>query len=221
MKMLANDAHVLAEDDLRRRVKRELRKRARGIRKATPAEACAERSRLIIEHLGEVPALKSARSVALFWPMLDRHEVDLRTLDEALRGRGARVAYPSIDADSEERRMSFHFVGDTAELIERGHGFAEPPDGATAIAHDLLELDVVVVPGLAMDPTGHRIGYGAGYYDGALAGTSVVKIGVIFDFELVTEVPATDGDVRVDWVVTDRRTVVVSTTHYGEPPCPT
>jgi len=63
----------------------------------------------------------------------------------------------------------------------------------------------VIVPALALDPAGQRIGYGAGYYDRALAMAAVVKVGVIFDFQLVSEVPAMDGDVAVDWVVTDRR----------------
>jgi 5-formyltetrahydrofolate cyclo-ligase len=200
-----SDAYSLAEDDLRRRVKRELRKRARGVRKALPLEACAERSALIIARLVRLSAVKSARSVALFWPITERHEVDLRALDTDLRARGVRVAYPSVVPDVVPRAMTFHFVDDPSELLERGYGFAEPSRDAHEVSKDLHELDVVVVPALALDPTGHRIGYGAGYYDGALTGTAVTKIGVIFDFQLVSEVPATDGDVPVDWVVTDRR----------------
>jgi 5-formyltetrahydrofolate cyclo-ligase len=199
------DAYTLAEDDLRRRVKRELRKRARGVRKALPLDACAERSRLIILRLLDLPAVQGARSVALFWPIIDRHEVDLRDLDTQLRDRGVRIAYPAIDPESPHSRMTFHFVNDVRDLSERGHGFAEPPEGAEATGSNLTELDVVVVPALALDPSGQRIGYGAGYYDGALAGTAVVKVGVTFDFQLVPEVPKTDGDVPVDWVVTDRR----------------
>ena len=101
--------------------------------------------------------------------------------------------------------MTFHFVEDTADLAVQGYGFSEPPRTHPQVSADLREVDVVVVPALAIDPTGHRIGYGAGYYDRALSGTAVAKVGVIFDFQLVPEVPATDGDVPVDWIVTDRR----------------
>jgi 5-formyltetrahydrofolate cyclo-ligase len=206
----------LHEDDLRRRVKRELRKRLRGLRGATPLDACAERSSRIIEKLEALDAVRAASKVALFWPILARHEVDLRAFDDALRRRGARVAYPAIEPASEPAsqppgapgRMTFRFVDDVTAMEERGFGFAEP--SALAAEAPVSELDVVIVPALALDPTGQRIGYGAGYYDRALAGTVVVKVGVIFDFQLVSEVPATDGDVPVDWVVTDARTLRAS-----------
>ena len=104
-----------------------------------------------------------------------------------------------------------------SEVIVRGHEgrpvdtFEAKPGTVPLLlfphegARDLRELDVVIVPALALDPAGQRIGYGAGYYDRALAMAAVVKVGVIFDFQLVSEVPAMDGDVAVDWVVTDRR----------------
>ncbi len=151
------------EDDLRRRVKRELRKRVQGLRKATPLDACRERSRGIVQSLGDLAGIRSARSVALFWPIEEKHEVDLRALDLALRERGARVAYPALErgASPDERtgRMTFHFVDDPKELAERGCGFSEPPPGTPALASDLHELDVVVVPALALDPgrPAHRI----------------------------------------------------------------
>lgn len=203
---------ALHEHDLRRRVKRELRKRLRGLRAATPLDACGERSSRIIEKLEGLDVVRAARKVALFWPILARHEVDLRVFDESLRRRGVRVAYPAIEPPSENEeapgRMTFRFVDDVTTMDERGFGFAEPH--ALADEATVTELDVVILPALALDPTGHRIGYGAGYYDRALVSTAVAKVGVIFDFQLVAEVPATDTDVPVDWVVTDSRTLAAS-----------
>jgi 5-formyltetrahydrofolate cyclo-ligase len=200
---------IPAEDDLRRKVKKELRKRAIGLRKATPLDACAARSARIVETVSDLDAVRAAGSVALFWPIVANHEVDLRALDATLRGRGARVAYPAIvPAEGDRPRpgvMSFHFVDDTSALEERGFGFAEPAPDSERVSADLREIHVVIVPALSLDPRGQRIGYGAGYYDRALAGTQVVKVGVIFDFQLVPEVPATPGDVAVDWIVSDRR----------------
>jgi 5-formyltetrahydrofolate cyclo-ligase len=185
-------------------VKRELRKRLLGLRKTTPESACGERSARIVANLAGLEPVVRARAVALFWPIEDRHEVDLRALDASLRARGVQVAYPAVVRDDPAGSMTFHFA-EPAALEERGYGFAEPPPGAPALARDLRQLDLVVVPALALDPAGQRIGYGAGYYDRALAGTAVVKVGVIFDFQLVSEVPALDDDVAVDWVVTDQR----------------
>lgn len=193
-------SHALApEDVLRVKVKAELRKRLRGVRKTAPLEACAERSARIVENL--TPLLETAKSVALFWPILARHEVDLRALDAELRARGVTVAYPTIDPDTGE--MTFKDVADVSKLEEAGYGFAEPPKGAPEAAPD-----AIVVPALAVDPTGHRIGYGAGYYDRTLPRyPAALTIAVAYDWQLVAEVPFTETDVRCHWVVTDTRVI--------------
>ncbi|HEY8078440.1 MAG TPA: 5-formyltetrahydrofolate cyclo-ligase, partial [Labilithrix sp.] len=120
----------------------------------------------------------------------------------ALRARGALVAYPAIDADTGV--MTFRATETVQDLEERGFGFAEP----AATAPDATPLDVVIVPALALDPTGHRIGYGAGYYDRTLPRycPPAVSIAVAFDWQMVAEVPFTEDDVRVAWIVTDART---------------
>ena len=112
------------------------------------------------------------------WPIEARHEVDLRPLDTTLRARGVRIAYPAIDADTNV--MTFRFVDDVSQLDEKGFGFHEPAEGAP----EAPAVDVMIVPAIAVDPTGHRIG----------------------DWQLVAEVPATEHDVRCQWVVTDVRT---------------
>ncbi len=197
-------SHELApEAFIRVKVKAELRKRLRGVRKTTPAEACAERSRAIVARLEAHPAVVAAKKVALFWPIAARHEVDLRALDASLRARGVEIAYPAIDPESGD--MTFRFVADPAQMDEAGYGFSEPPPGAPEAA----ALDVVVVPAIGVDPSGHRIGYGAGYYDRTLPrfAPPAVSIIVAYDWQLLAEVPFTETDVRCKWVVTDAREV--------------
>lgn len=205
---MSDHAHTLApEEIIRFKVKAELRKRLRGIRKTAPLEACLERSKLIVERLRAMEIVKDAKSIALFWPIEARHEVDLRALDATFRAKNGVVAYPSIDPDTGD--MQFRVVTDLARLEERGYGFAEP--GAE---HPIATaLDVVIVPAIAVDPTGHRIGYGAGYYDRTLPkyAPPAVTIAVAYDYQLVVEVPATEGDVRVDWIVTDVKTIEAKT----------
>ncbi len=194
-----------AEEMLRARVKTELRKRMRALRKTLPPAACAARSSRIEERVAELAPVARARSVCLFWPIVDRHEVDLRPLDATLRARGVRVAYPGIDPETQA--MTFRFVPDPDAMEEQGFGFREPslrePEAAPG------EIDVVVVPALALDPRGHRIGYGAGYYDRTLPryAPPAVTVAVAFDFQLVAEVPDSAVDFPVDWIVTDTRTL--------------
>ena len=201
---MSEHSHKLAPDDfIRLKVKAELRKRLRGVRKTTPLEACELRSAALVARLEAHPAVMSARSIALFWPIVSKHEVDLRALDASLRSRGVRIAYPAIDADTNE--MTFRFVDDASQLAEKGFGFSEP----ALDAPEATALDVVIVPAIAVDPTGHRIGYGAGYYDRTLPrfAPPAVSIAVAFDWQLVAEVPAMPDDVRCAAVVTDTRTI--------------
>jgi 5-formyltetrahydrofolate cyclo-ligase len=194
-----------ADEVLRQRVKIELRKRMRALRKTLPASACAERSARIVDRLRALDPIVRARSVALFWPIEERHEVDLRGLDATLRAGGARIAYPAVDRET--GAMTFQFVDDPGAMLEQGLGFCEPPPHAPQAEPGAL--DAIVVPALAVDPRGHRIGYGAGYYDRTLPAHAppAVAVAVAFDFQLVAEIGATSRDVRVAWIVTDARTL--------------
>src|SRR5688500_15270620 len=106
-----------AEIVLRRRAKAVLRQRARALRNTIPSSAIKERSARIVSALLAMPEIAGAGSVALFYPIEGRNEVDLRELDAALRLRGARIAYPTID--EETRVMTFRFVAEMEAMEER------------------------------------------------------------------------------------------------------
>lgn len=175
----------------------------RGLRNTTPLSACLERSALVVAKLEAHPHFALARNVALFWPIEARHEIDLRALDASLRARGVSVFYPAIDPETS--LMTFKKVTDPATLEEAGYGFSEPASDAPGAAPG--ELDTILVPALAVDVDGHRIGYGAGYYDRALPAfvPPAVTFVVAYDYQLISEVPVTEGDLALAWVVTDRR----------------
>ena len=202
-----------AETVLRLRAKAVLRQRARALRNTIPEGAIKERSQRIVASLLGLPEIAGARSVALFYPIEGRNEVDLRPLDGELRGRGVTIAYPSIDPET--RVMTFRFVAETEAMQERGLGFREPgPD-----VEEARSLDVIVVPALQIDGSGHRIGYGAGFYDRTIPRFSppAIAIGVAFDFQLIAEVPVTEGDVAVSMVVTDQRVLRIEAGERGSP----
>jgi len=202
-----------AETVLRLRAKAVLRTRARALRNTIPEGAIKERSQRIVAALLGLPEIAGARSVALFYPIEGRNEVDLRPLDVELRGRGVTIAYPSIDPET--RVMTFRFVAETEAMQERGLGFREPG----ADVEEARALDVIVVPALQIDGSGHRIGYGAGFYDRTIPRFSppAIAIGVAFDFQLIAEVPVTEGDVAVSMVVTDQRVLRIEAGERGSP----
>lgn len=190
---------------LKARAKKQLRQRARAVRAAIPRGALKLRSDAIAARIDALPEIAAARSIALFWPMEDKGEVDLRALGGRCRDRGLRVFYPFM---GETYALSgFSHVGSDDELEERGRGFLEPRAGAPSASP--ADLDVIVVPALAVSPTGHRLGYGAGFYDGILPRFRPPALAVVvaYEFEMLLEVPVFPHDVPCDVVVTDARTL--------------
>lgn len=190
----------LPEDELRRRVKAELRNRMRAVRRAIPEEARAARSARIWERVLARPEWAAARTVMLFVSM--RTEIDTAAAVAAARAAGKRVCAPRMIDDG--RALEVRQWDAEIEPVESGRMVREPPETAPLV--DPADVDLVIVPALAMDPRGARIGYGAGLYDGLLPRLERARaIAVVFDFQLIAEIPETAGDARVHTIITDER----------------
>jgi len=202
VKPLDADADTLAA--LGQRAKKQLRARLSATRRALPPSAVQARSARIVEVLASLPPLASARSVASFWPMEGRAEVDLRPLDRMLGERGVVRYYPFMDPNGTGGfRTGFRRVASASDLELRGRRFVEPPrDAPTAASGD---IDVVLVPALAVTPDGQRLGFGSGFYDATLPDVAppAVTIAVAFSFQLLGELFVEPHDVACDLVVTD------------------
>ena len=185
--------------------KHELRKRMRALRTAHPQAALSVRSRSLVSRALELPAFASASGVALFFPLLERKEVDLRELDAEARRLGKRVYYPYLEQRGDALVSGLKLVGSLAELAERGGRFLEPPREAPDAARG--EVDLLFLPALALAPSGHRLGYGAGFYDSLLPDFRPpgCAVAVGFDFQLLAELPILPHDVACDAVLTDAR----------------
>jgi 5-formyltetrahydrofolate cyclo-ligase len=144
-----------------------------------------------------VRRLPSADVVLVFWSF--GSEVDTGPLLRALHGRGRTVGLPRIvDGELEPRTYA---PGDPLEGTS--FGALEPADGRVV---DPSEIDVVVVPAVAFDRSGRRVGYGGGYYDRFLLRTrpDALRLGVAFDVQLVEgDLPGGSFDLRVDAIVTE------------------
>lgn len=185
--------------------KRALR-RAMSDRRAALSPAERDRcSRAAADHLAGLPELGAARAVAGF--VATPAEIDPALALTRAGQRGATVAYPRVTAG--QPRLRFHRVDDPAALRPGAFGILEPPEALPEVAPE--ELDVILVPGLAFDAAGRRLGYGGGYYDelGGLMRRQgrALLVGLGFDFQLVDRCPAGSGDVDIDSVVTDARVV--------------
>lgn len=191
---------------LRSRTKQYLRKRMRQLRLAVPRSARLKRSAALSRQVQALDEYKSAQAVALFWPIERVGEIDLGTLDWAARSAGKRVYYPGGTADCPELLE----VDDPSVLEDRGRGYLEPPASARRARRG--DVSLLVVPALAVGPTGHRLGYGGGYYDRLQRAhcPPAVGVGIAYSFQLLPEVPHEDHDVPCSIIITEEKTLRIS-----------
>ncbi|MDB4953769.1 MAG: 5-formyltetrahydrofolate cyclo-ligase [Myxococcales bacterium] len=164
-------------------------------RDALTDEVRAELSRRIAENAGGL--LVGQQVVALYAPK--GSEVDTATIDAEARMLGARVVYPRIVQGQLE--LAFH-EAHPSELVTAGFGLREPPDDAARVV--ISEITAFVMPGLAFDRAGGRIGWGRGHYDATLAAApNALRIGVAFECQVLDHVPRDPHDALLHVVVTE------------------
>ncbi|MEO1198124.1 MAG: 5-formyltetrahydrofolate cyclo-ligase [Pseudomonadota bacterium] len=141
-------------------------------------------------------AVSPGQVVSGFWPI--RGEIDLRPLMARLRKMGATIVLPTMVGDD----LVFRVLDPSGELVDRGFGTMGPPDTAEA-----RDPDILLVPLAAFDTRGHRIGYGRGFYDRALARLRLLKpiraIGIAFSVQEVAHVPNEAHDAPLDAMLTE------------------
>lgn len=146
-------------------------------------------------------AIEPGLVVAGYWPI--RSEIDPFPLMASFAERGATLALPVIPAANEP--LQFRGWTPGAALEEGLFGIPHP-----SAAAPLLRPDIVLTPLAAFDRRGHRIGYGAGYYDRSLlelrAEKAVIAIGLAFSVQEVAVVPFEAHDVALDFVLTETET---------------
>lgn len=167
-------------------------------RDALPAVERIEKSLELADHGLSAITVRPGTVVSGFLPI--RSEVDARPLMAGLRGRGARICVPVI---LDKERIVFRELVPGAPLVDCGFGTSAPGPEASE-----LEPEVMLVPLAAFDAAGHRIGYGGGYYDRAIArlqdaGRSPRLIGIAFACQEVASVPAETHDMRLHTVLTE------------------
>lgn len=177
-----------------------LRREARTARENLPETDRGVWSERIRKRLASLPVWKRARVVALYAPI--RGEVDLLPLVELARAEGKRVIFPR--ARVEGRALEFFEIRRPEDLVPGAYGVPEPPgEGARRVP--LSAVDLVVLPGLAFDARGRRLGFGGGYYDRLLERGGPVTVGVAFDCQLREALPEEAHDRPVELVLTEAR----------------
>ena len=139
---------------------------------------------------------KTARVLALYSPINNEVQTDL--LFAAACAAGKRICYPRVRA----QQLEFVEVVSAADLVTGRFGVAEPQSGEPL---PVAEVDLIVVPGVAFDRAGHRLGYGKGFYDRELARatTTAASVGLCFGFQLCERLPRESHDQPVQYLVSE------------------
>ena len=181
-----------------RELKAALRTERLALRDSMTAEARIEASLAMLDHAGDTIEFEPGQVISGFWPI--RSEVDVRPLMARLRERGARLCLPVI---LDKQTIVFREMVPGAPVVATGFGTAGPGEDAPEV-----DPDIMLIPLSAFDKAGHRIGYGAGYYDRAIdrlrqKGHMPELIGIAFDCQEVASVPAEPHDVALAALLTE------------------
>ena len=194
--------------------KRELRRQVLALREAMSPRERAEASAAVVARVQGLPAFRAARGVHLFHSLMG--EVDTAPLFDGCARNGVATLVPIQQPESGTLGWSLWAPGDA--LVPGPFGVMEPPPESRRQG-PLAMVDVVLVPGVAFDRRGNRVGYGKGYYDTFLpelararnsAGKPpTLRVALCFACQVVEQVPAGPWDQSVDWIINEKEVIAV------------
>jgi 5-formyltetrahydrofolate cyclo-ligase len=180
-----------------------LRAHARAALRALPPDARAAAEAEIARRVWTVPEIAGARSLLLYASLPE--EVATDAIANEARRRGIVLVYPRCLSD---RTMTLHAV-DSADALRPGRYGIREPDADACPIRRVEDVDAALIPGLAWDRAGHRLGRGAGYYDRLLADPAWrgFRCGLFFAAQEAPDVPHDAWDVPLHAILTDRELV--------------
>ncbi len=176
--------------------KQEIRNTIRSIRDNIPEEQISEKSKTIIQHLKDLDEFKKANIVMSYLSL--KSEVNtIELIKEQLQQK--TVIIPFV----EENNIKISKLSDFNDLKEGNFGVLEPIKKEEYKEN----LDIVLVPGIAFDQSGARIGFGKGFYDRFLKDRNSLKIGLAFEEQITKNIPTEDYDIPMDMIITEKRVI--------------
>ena len=161
-----------------------------------------ERSARVQDQVLATEEFQKADTVCLYLPI--HNEVEMEKIIQACRASGKRTAAPRI----RDGQMEFFYFDSETDLAEGFYGIREPK-GNGAVSWDRDKM-LMIMPGVAFDEAGHRIGHGGGYYDRYLARCPKAlghTMAVCYDFQILPRVPAESFDIRPRKIVAETRII--------------
>ena len=184
-------------------VKENLRKKAIEKRKNLSVADRITADKKIQENLFSLFEFNSANTIMFY--VSTKSEVHTHNLIIESQRQGKQIAVPLVDYETGE--MSVSFLEDFHEHLEEKNGILEPKEEFVKLI-DSDKIDLIIVPGIAFDERGERLGYGKGFYDKYLQHCeNKPRIGIAYEVQIVPEIPSEPHDIRVTKIVTEDRII--------------
>ena len=195
---------TVADTEINER-KKALRKMFSEMRRALTDAERETYSAELSERICDLREFKDAENVLSFWPLST--ETDVIKVNKAVLSLGKRLLLPKCVKGT--REMHFYEVRSLCDLEKGSFSIMEPRDGCKLFTPKGDGKTVCIVPALAFDRDGYRLGYGGGFYDRYLSSYDMFTVGAVYH-PFVTEeaLPRDSYDVRVDVIATDKETFV-------------
>lgn len=146
--------------------------------------------------LSKCAVFQQAKSVLVYNALPD--EIRTQRLLETW-GKSKNLFLPRVNGDD------LDILAYSKDFVQKGAFDIYEPVGEEL--HDIAEMDLIIVPGVAFDLKGNRLGRGKGYYDKLLCKATCPKLGYIYDLQLLEQIPAEQHDIPMNFIVTDKRII--------------
>ena len=177
-------------------MKNEIRLKIKELRKNMAENEVNQKSFFASEFFLKSDFYKNAKCIMLYKRLGNETDTS-KIINQAICDKKALV-FPVTDEKS--GKITPYYADESTEFKLGGFSVSEPKNSEIANPQD---IDVVLVPGIAFDKFGARVGFGKGCYDMFLIKTNAVKIGFCYDFQLCDKIPADDHDITMDYIITE------------------
>ncbi len=154
-------------------------------------------SKKIQNRLKKINVFRDAQKIGVYYPI--GSEILTQDIIQELLSNGKDVFLPKVM----EKNIEFRKIVDFSSLEKGSFDIMEPKDDCQIDN----ALDVVLVPTVGISPIGVRLGYGQGFYDRYLAEHKVITISLTFEKQIIKNIPKSEHDIIIDWIVTEERIV--------------
>lgn len=176
------------------------------MRNSMKNEEVTLKSEKIIETLLKLPIIKTSNNIMIY--MSFNNEVDTFRLLKELKKQKKKVIAPLCNMNN--KTITPYEVNDLdKDFVKSKYGFLEP-NKEKLNKVNISDIEVIIVPGVAFDVKGNRIGFGAGFYDRFLNNkkNDTVTISLAYDYQIVDLIPNDKFDIPIDFIITEKRIIV-------------